>query len=250
MNYNYQKLLEVANSDKNKGVMVVSRYLKGEKYDEDEIKLLVIGRALNGWSKDFIASSVEEFNSIWEKQEKGELNSLCKSRYSNKGKAKLTPIQTKGLEWVKSYIKKDNGKRFYRTENTPFWSVAREITELLHNGQLKEGEWTKHIAWTNLAKIAPLNGGNPNDDLWNDQHDISKEILWAELEKLQPTHIMIIAKSNKENNPKNDSWTEGYYEILESYKNKHNVKIAYMYRPEFKKRSTYISDTKNAFDIN
>ena len=38
-----------------------------------------------------------------------------------------------------------------------FWRLIRKLTEHYH----KEN-WVNHIAWTNLAKCAPSNGGNPS----------------------------------------------------------------------------------------
>lgn len=225
---------------KEKDRVVVSRYLRGEKYENSEKKLLVIGRAINGWSDGFIVDDAEALLDLWDKQEKGKCSYICDYRYSDKRKTKLSIEQARGLEWVKSYIQ--NGKSLSRTENTPFWSVVRLVTQAIHNNKLENGEWTKHIAWTNLAKLSPARGGNPNDKLWNEQLECARAILAIELEMLSPTHILVIARSNEKSEPQCDGWIGPFYEILENYKKKKNVKIAYMHRPEFRQRAPYLEE--------
>ncbi len=244
MNDLYKELLKKASENKE---LVAFRYLRGEKYEDGDIKLLVIGRAINGWSAMFIVDDAETILDLWDKQENGECAYICGHRYSDKNKTELKTEQAKGLEWVKSYIK--NGKRLCRTENTPFWSVVRAATQAIHNNKLEDGEWTKHIAWTNLAKLAPVNGGNPSKKLRDEQLGSAKSILEKELTILNPTHILVIAKSNENNEPKSDGWIGPFYEIIENYKKKENVKIAYMHRPEFRKRAPYLEEIYKALGV-
>ncbi len=227
----YKKLLKVKTNDEN---AVVSRYLRGEKYEKSEIKLLIIGRALNGWPADFVTRDIDRFRELWEKQEKD--GSKCLTHRSlDKGKTPLKCEQVKGIEWVETSIKKNN--RWYSTvRKSKFWAVAKEIAISLLNLE-NGGDWTKYVAWTNLAKLAPKEKGNPKGNMWDDQKEIAPEILKEELYILAPTHVLVIA--NKENDPENDEWTKPFYSVLENYKNSRkdiDVKIAYMLRPEFKKR--------------
>lgn len=246
----YRELVKNANeiNKKAEDKVVVSRYLRGEKYESSEIKLLVIGRAINGWSNDFIVDNADELLSMWEKQERGELECLSKTRFLDKGKTPISLEETKGLEWVKTYIK--SNKNYCRTETqSRFWSVVRATTEALYQNNLKKGEWTKHIAWTNLAKLAPVSGGNPKGDNWRVQIELAPKILEKELKELEPTHILVIAKTSQQAAPQEDSWIKPFYDVLNEYKEKNNIKVAYMCRPEFKGKKEYLNEVYNALDI-
>ena len=247
----YRELVKKANEINKKAndKVVVSRYLRGDKYENSAIKLLVIGRAINGWSNDFIVDNADELLSMWEKQERGELDCLAKTRFLDKGKTPISLEETKGLEWVKTYIK--SNKNYCCTETqSRFWSVIKATTEALYQNNLKKGEWTKHIAWTNLAKLAPVSGGNPKGENWRIQKGLAPKILKKELEELKPTHILVIAKTNQKTEPQDDIWVSPFYDVLNEYKERNNIKIAYMYRPEFKGKKEYLKEVYRTFGIN
>ena len=52
--------------------------------------------------------------------------------------------------------------------------------------------WIKKVAWSNISKIAPLEGGNPSDSLWNAQKDIIPAIIKKEVELLSPEIIVLV----------------------------------------------------------
>lgn len=50
---------------------------------------------------------------------------------------------------------------------------------------------TKNIAWSNLCKVAPVDGGNPNNDDFYKQKEICQRILSAEIDILKPKAVIL-----------------------------------------------------------
>ena len=252
--------------------LTAGMYLTGEHYGSTENKLLVVGRALNGWEDTYcwyihdthidIKSTALEIIEAWNEQTNG---TKAHDRYSGKiqsAQTKLSPEACRRLEWVRSYYK---GKKRSTESSSPFWTLSKKVTNQLLSDH--EKDWTKYIAWTNLYKLAPFNGGNPDDELCSLQKDICKNIFQKELNHLAPTHILVIAKKywknelaedGEEQNPhiakdESDIWTRDFIDILKKYcdesSNRHFVCVS---RPEIKAtdNSKYIASTiKSAFAI-
>ncbi len=73
----------------------------------------------------------------------------------------------------------------------PFFYLIKSITEKYY-----AQEWYSHIAWSNVCKIIPWNGGkNPSNALWYTQYKYMCDIIRAELKVLQP-HIVIVITGN------------------------------------------------------
>lgn len=49
------------------------------------------------------------------------------------------------------------------------------------------------MAWSNLCKVAPCDGGNPNDRLYAEQLDACRELLRRELDELRPALTVVLA---------------------------------------------------------
>ena len=252
--------------------LTAGMYLTGEYYGSTENKLLVVGRALNGWEDTYcwythdthidIKSTALEIIGAWNEQTYG---TKAHDRYSSKiqsTQTKLSPEDCRRLEWVRSYYK---DKKRSTESSSPFWCLSKKVTKQLLPEY--EKDWTKYIAWTNLYKLAPFNGGNPDSELCSLQKDTCKIILQEELNHLTPTHILVIAKKHwknelsinaEENNPhistdESDIWTKDFIDIFKNYcdqsSNRHFVCIS---RPEIKNadNSKYIATTiKSAFGI-
>ena len=69
---NYQRLSELRDSFQTEDDKItIASYLVGEKYyDEKNPRLLVIGRALNGWLEEFNDHDAKTTLDLWEKHEK------------------------------------------------------------------------------------------------------------------------------------------------------------------------------------
>ena len=69
-----------------------------------------------------------------------------------------------------------------------FWSVIKKTTQ---NFYPKE-DWYSYVAWSNLWKLAPFKGGNPNVSLRDEQFDTCKKILEKEIEIFSPKFVVML----------------------------------------------------------
>jgi len=72
-----------------------------------------------------------------------------------------------------------------------FWSVIRWLVS--EDDDEWEGGWSRRVAWTNLYKISPTDGGNPDDDLCEAQLDACRELLRVEVEAYQPAITVFLS---------------------------------------------------------
>ena len=160
--------------------------IKGCKYDCSKNRLMVIGRAVNGWYSGQ-AKSTEEYGEYVEKT-----------------------LNDTGFKWV---INK-NGT-LYNIEETyklssPFWNSIKAVLDRILDSDCDE-KWVEHIVWTNLYKVAPTYMDNPDSKMKKIQQEECLEILKNEIELYKPTHILAIT---------------GWYEWLEDFADMfENIKI-------------------------
>ena len=110
-------------------------------------------------------------------------------------------------------------------------------------------DFYKKIAWSNLFKLSPTNGGNPKGAIWDEQIKYCKSILEKEIEILNPTHILIVAKTNiKNENKTEDAWWSPFSDILTNVDK--NIKIAIIHRPEQRKFGEIEEEIRNGFREN
>lgn len=157
--------------------------MKGCEYkDSNKIKLFVIGRAVNGWTQ------------------------LCTDSACAFAEAAEAQFQADGFTW----IGKENGKFFSKHEESkearyflsksPFWRTIEQIWNKMNDNDFSipvNARFFDYIAWSNLYKVAPKEGGNPSNCMCKAQLDICREILEAEIEAYKPTHILLITDYDK-----------------------------------------------------
>ncbi len=88
------------------------------------------------------------------------------------------------MKWVNNLSGNKNG---YNTKKSAFWRVIKKITE-----QYYPSEWYSNIAWTNLYKISPWEGGNPNSELIKKQEKYCIEILKSEINAISPKFVIFL----------------------------------------------------------
>lgn len=215
----------------------------GTKYNDSDVKLLVVGRAINGWTQlptisaeSFAANAVQQF-------------------------------KTEPLEWVynESTHCLGNGNG-YLLNKSPFWRTSMNVWKIISGNpnfiDTQNNKWTDYIAWTNLFKIAPYDAGNPTIAMCKNQLESCKKILVAEINILKPTHILFITGY--------DGWFKDFEKIFPSefttpQKNicrgigKNNIyaetttispngtKIVVACRPEYRDEIAYIKDVCEKF---
>lgn len=134
--------------------------------------LLVIGRAVNGWTDDAVVLGAPEA----EMRARDVL-----------GQAQRSAWRPSPLAWLE---KDQVGPNGYRPRRSQFWATARGVASHLDGTQR---DWTDRLAWSNLYKIAPHSGGNPGSLLRRAQHPYSEELLEREVADWRPGRILILA---------------------------------------------------------
>ncbi len=68
-----------------------------------------------------------------------------------------------------------------------FWRVVKNVASHFY-----PDEWWAHVAWSNVCKIAPYAGGNPNDALYYAQLEDCCKILQEEIRILSPKVVVFL----------------------------------------------------------
>lgn len=71
---------------------------------------------------------------------------------------------------------------------SPFFRVARLAT----SANPEARAWTRELAWTNLFKVAPADGGSPSDALRELQRGAAVELFHLEVESLDPKTVLVL----------------------------------------------------------
>lgn len=129
---------------------------------EEKIRLMIVGRAPNGWKKEVTVDSAEDFGKS----------------------AKKTFYDINRFGWVK-----DAEVSGYLLSRSAFWRVSKQIWERL-TGRI-DPNWIDYIAWSNLYKISN-NEGNPSTTMCRAQFECCKELLEKEILLYEPTHIVFV----------------------------------------------------------
>lgn len=218
--------------------ITLGSYLAGEQYGAERApRILVVGRALNGWLDTFCDRDAKTTLALWETQEKTGVPMPYRTVWDAAAKAYVpAPVsRCRGLGWVDTYLASGNGDRKRKTADTPFWRAARAAAERLLSLSPDEGDaFYRHIAWTNLFKACPARGGNPQGELWLRQIGVCREILKREAEILMPTHILVIAQANTNDTTRENEWIAPFEPTLRTLAAQ-GIRVVSMHRPEFRR---------------
>ena len=192
--------------------------------------LLVFGRATNGWETKFCISN------------KIDLDGLIKNSIDSS-----TEVGNKcPLEWLwngyNGYKGTTGKKEEYNFRKSSFWRVINKI--VIEKFNRTDKNWTHQIAWSNLYKIAPAEGGNPSNIECNCQFDNSEILFWKEIDLLSPKYILLITDK---------SWVEDEFIKAKSLKkisndyvqailNYKTSKIIVTCRPERKNEAEFVKN--------
>lgn len=146
--------------------------MRGELYDTSDVRLFVIGRAPNGWWLHLPCGSAQVFAEEANRQ-----------------------FDSIGFQWIanpeESFNSLHNASGTCYLSKSPFWKVAHGIWCKLYKSD--KDDFIKRIAWSNLYKIAPKDGGNPTTGMCKKQFKACYDILKEEIRTYRPTHILIIS---------------------------------------------------------
>lgn len=141
----------------------------------------------------------------------------------------------------------------------PFWGYSKEIWDALYGAATSWQErWYQKIVWTNLYKIAPRKGGNPSEAWQKMQREVCVELLHAEIEFFNPTHILFMTGTDwfqpfrgifqnvterGVNHPSGKDTNTVYAELFAAYKAQNGTrsKVVVACRPEMRDKQTYVA---------
>ena len=124
--------------------------------------LLFIGKAVNGW-----VTNDKNVDNLFDKNNSDRIFE-----------------RNDQMEWVNNLSGNTQG---YNTRKSAFWRLIKKVT----NAYYPE-KWYSHIAWSNLYKIAPWEGGNPNSKLQKQQKEYCFDLLKAEINLLSPKYVIML----------------------------------------------------------
>ena len=138
--------------------------------------VLVIGRAVNGWSDSVLESLLDT--------DDGVEHVARRARCESEGTGRCPML------WVSDCA---TPKSTYNTRRSAFWRVTRGVVDRLGVADTDAADWPCHIAWSNLYKIAPHDGGNPSDAACEAQWPDVAELVAAEVAALAPQRVLVLA---------------------------------------------------------
>lgn len=167
----------------------------GESYQNE---LLIVGRALNGNEVKWEASQMldddrrqevvemakhhwddKRLNWVLDYWEQKRVCKDCKKKYNSR-KSKCPECSS------------TKSNRLYCTGTSAFWRVIRHVIRNIPFPEPLWNEWANQVAWTNLYKVSPSEGGNPTKSLQEVQLPYSQQILRHEIETWQPRRILFL----------------------------------------------------------
>jgi len=197
----YERLLNDVKELKTwpKGGLCACAPLRGASWEAGDV--IFYGRAQNGWVRpsEFCPKDVESEDARAKKAreicEAGHVESICTIDRD----VLIEPCEGCGdpqMHWVRHPRKKE----FYHYENlekgTRFWNVVGRVVRKLHR-KTDEESWVPFAAWSNLYKVAPVCGGNPETSLIARQHGACAKLVEIELSTWLPRAAVFLTETNK-----------------------------------------------------
>ncbi|MBK7035873.1 MAG: hypothetical protein IPI31_13900 [Bacteroidetes bacterium] len=189
----------------------------------DKREILIIGRAVNLWG---------------EKEKHWDSLSANEDIVKNAIDFSLPYYgDTCAINWVNKDWDNDESHVRY----SPFWQVIYKL--IMQQYGCNDANWSYKMAWSNLYKIAPSAGGNPNRKLeWQSQLENCKKLFELEISELQPKNVIMITGL--------DGWAKDfvaeYTEVKETYVKAiakiGNSNIIITSRPERKPQQVFIDE--------
>ena len=147
-------------------------------------ELMVIGRAVNGWIDEFNVASCGTDDGREALLGDSESNENCP------------------MGWVVDHWGKTDG---YNTKGSSFWRVIQQVSEAVG---IDGARWSSQLAWTNLYKVSPYDGGNPSEKLCDAQFTACGRLLAGEFDAYRPKRALVITGLNWFNEFVNDTARE------------------------------------------
>lgn len=138
-------------------------------------ELMVIGRAVNGWTQKWNAGDPKDADERIRIVDK-----VFRPTGWNDGRPML---------WVTDHWMARDG---CNTKKSAFWRVIRATVDRLGIADVSARSWPSTLCWTNLYKISPFEGGNPSKRLADAQLDKCIQILNIEISDWKPRRLLFL----------------------------------------------------------
>lgn len=149
-----------------------------------EKNILLVGQATNGWDNKF------KVVDIFEKDHSKMVNEAA--NFSQEDGSKC-PLEWINEDWTK-----------YSLYRSFFWNIIYKVVKSFYSKT--DDNWNNIIAWSNIMKIAPAQGGNPDDLLIECQIEQSALIFKKEIEDLDPKNVVLMTNLK--------TWAQPVLELL------------------------------------
>ena len=210
---------------------------KGNLYDR---QLMVVGRAVNGWTDDTILPS-----QLAEPDKRRRYSKMVE-RNSSKGNfsedAKDCP-----MKWVQDYWQNPN-PNCYNTRRSAFWRAILKVMEGLEIAA-ENGPWPSYLVWSNLYKVSPAKGRNPGNRLCRIQLNGCKSLFDAELDIYRPSRLLLLAGWDwAKDFVTSDCRTDSNAGFVEATGRRKEASIVVAKHPQRKPEGKWVKDVLAAFD--
>ncbi len=136
----------------------------GAQYDRQPVKLMLIGRAVNGWDEPLSPDMAEET-----------FVRCALSYLADAGR----------FRWIHG---DDSATLGYNINRSAFWRTARSVLHVLAG--TSQADWYERIVWSNLYCAAPKESGNPTEKMKTSQSEICRQLLSKLIDYCKPTHLL------------------------------------------------------------
>lgn len=161
----YSELLKKVSSVKLEKCIFFPQWGANYPFSKEHCGIMVMGRACNGWHS--ISQNIDVL-----------FGTSDESIFNRKDQ----------MRWVENSSGNKDG---YNTNRSAFWRVTKRIVQCFY-----PNEWSSYIAWSNVCKVAPWEGGNPSNTLYYAQLGSCQKIFKAEIRLFSPKVVVMFTNNS------------------------------------------------------
>lgn len=199
-------------------------------------ELMIVGRAVNGWGTGFTPHDLNDPDS--------------RSNYANiiKDSVNAENLTECPMQWVTDSWGNSNVE--YNPKRSAFWRTVYRVLQELMIADQDDLKWPSKLVWSNLYKISPESGGNPNDMLCSIQFDDCVKLIQMELRAFNPKRVLFLTGNN---------WFDGFLDLekvstapnylyVENFGHFNGSKCVVAAHPQGKNEDLWVHEVVSAFD--
>lgn len=212
--------------------------LVGNQFAAQRTKVMVVGRAVNGWEVDF--------------EDTSSLAATVNSVLTQKNRMD---------DFAKDSIVDEHGEKYYYAKS----SFLRMMRQLVGAFTGSEENWQQRLAWSNLFKIAPRNGKNPSWLMIRKDIPLYCELIKEELKQNKPDVVVFVTDMDFFDPYPNHKTYSSFKGLIDgpglntsqskyvcaagNFINDQNIKVVVCKRPEFRPIAEMIKDILDTYGM-